>query len=49
MRRCLPLRLDTLVCGYDFHYGRKGEGDAQSLHEQTDFDVHVIDQSAVKA
>ena len=39
-----PLRLDTLVCGYDFHYGRKGEGDAQSLHEQTDFDVHVIDQ-----
>ena len=33
-----------MVCGYDFHYGRKGEGDAQSLHEQTDFDVHVIDQ-----
>ena len=39
-----PLRLDTLVCGYDFHYGRKGEGDAQSLLAQTDFDVHVIDQ-----
>lgn len=43
MREC-SLRLDTLVCGYDFHYGRKGEGDAQSLLAQTDFDVHVIDQ-----
>ena len=39
-----PLHLDTLVCGYDFHYGRKGEGDARQLQSQQDFEVHIIDE-----
>lgn len=39
-----PLHLHALVCGFDFHYGRKGEGTIEQLQKQTDFHVEVIDE-----
>lgn len=39
-----PLRLRTLVCGYDFHYGYRGAGSANTLLAQSLFDVDVIDE-----
>lgn len=36
------LQLQTLVCGYDFHYAYKGEGTIATLQEQTYFDVSVV-------
>lgn len=39
-----PLRLVTLVCGYDFTYGQKGMGTVDTLRQQQDFAVHVIDE-----
>lgn len=37
-----PLHLDTLVCGYDFHYAKRGEGSVETLLAQTQFAVEVI-------
>lgn len=39
-----PLHLHTLVCGFDFTYGRKGEGSIEELKAQSDFQVAVIDE-----
>ena len=36
------LNLYALVCGFDFHYGQKGQGDADSLKKEAPFDVYVI-------
>ena len=36
------LKLSALVCGFDFHYGQKGQGDADSLKKEAPFDVYVI-------
>ena len=39
----LPLK--ALVCGFDFHYGYKGGGDAYSLKESAkDYEVIIIDE-----
>lgn len=39
-----PLPLQTLVCGYDFHYAHLGQGSVDTLQSQTKFDVVVIDE-----
>ncbi len=39
-----PLKIHTLICGYDFHYAKKGEGSIHTLKAQKDFDVVVIEQ-----
>lgn len=41
-----PLNIDTLVCGYDFHYAHRGEGNTKTLLEQAYFNVEVIDEIA---
>lgn len=43
-----PLHIQTLVCGYDFHYAHKGEGNVQTLKQQTVFDVDVIDEISMQ-
>lgn len=37
-----PLRIRTLVCGYDFHYAYRGEGSTATLLAQSQFAVDVI-------
>lgn len=44
-----PLHLQTLVCGYDFHYAYKGEGNVETLRKQTMFQVDVIDEVSDEA
>lgn len=39
-----PLHLHTLVCGYDFHYASKGEGNTETLKAQNAFAVSVISE-----
>lgn len=39
-----PLPLETLVCGYDFHYAHLGKGDPITLANQDRYQVIVIDQ-----
>lgn len=39
-----PLPLDTLVCGYDFHYAHFGKGNANTLADQDHFQVIEIAQ-----
>lgn len=36
------LHLHTLVCGYDFHYASRGEGNTETLRAQNDFAVSVV-------
>lgn len=36
------LNLKGLVCGFDFHYGFCGKGDANTLKEETDYEVIVV-------
>lgn len=36
------INLQALVCGFDFHYGYKGEGNTDTLQKQASYDVHVI-------
>lgn len=38
------LNLDTLVCGYDFHYAQKGSGSVETLRKQDQFALHVIEE-----
>ncbi|MEG2506556.1 MAG: bifunctional riboflavin kinase/FAD synthetase [Longicatena sp.] len=40
----LPLRLHTLVCGYDFHYATRGSGSVTTLKQQTNFQVDVVEE-----
>lgn len=35
--------IEALVCGFDFHYGKFGAGNANILKETASFDVHIID------
>lgn len=37
------LHIEKLVCGYDFTYGFKGQGNVQSLQQQKLFETSVID------
>ncbi|MEG0077704.1 bifunctional riboflavin kinase/FAD synthetase [Anaerorhabdus sp.] len=41
----VPCHLQALICGFDFHYGFKGEGSADSLKVQAAsfFEVYTID------
>lgn len=39
-----PLHLQTLVCGYDFHYAQKGQGNTETLQAQSQFAVEVIEE-----
>lgn len=41
-----PLNINTLVCGYDFHYAHRGEGNVKTLLKQSYFNVEVIDEIA---
>lgn len=38
-----PLQIKTLICGFDFHYGFKGEGNTDTLKNQSGINVEVID------
>lgn len=38
------LRIKTLVCGFDFHYGAFGRGDVHTLRNQEHFYVDVIEE-----
>ena len=38
------LNLHTLVCGYDFHYAGMGKGSVDTLLNQKDFDVKVVEE-----
>lgn len=38
------LNVQTLVCGFDFHYARKGEGNIDTLMKQTLFDVSIVNE-----
>jgi riboflavin kinase/FMN adenylyltransferase len=37
------LDLRGIVCGFDFHYGAMGAGNCETLKEQADFEVSVIE------
>ncbi|MBR2067752.1 MAG: bifunctional riboflavin kinase/FAD synthetase [Solobacterium sp.] len=37
------LNIKALVCGFDFHYGRFGKGNAISLQKEVDYPVSIID------
>ncbi|MDY5251321.1 MAG: riboflavin biosynthesis protein RibF [Erysipelotrichaceae bacterium] len=37
------LNIQTLICGFDFHYGHKGEGSVETLKQQTAMKVEVVD------
>lgn len=39
-----PLCLDTLVCGYDFHYAHFGKGSVSTLLEDESFTLIVIEE-----
>lgn len=40
-----PLNIKNIVCGFDFRFGFKGQGTAQTLQEYPElFDVNVIDE-----
>ena len=36
------LNLQSLVCGFDFHYGNKGKGNPDRLKEIKDLDVYIV-------
>jgi riboflavin kinase/FMN adenylyltransferase len=38
------LNLKGLVCGFDFHYGYHGQGNAESLKKQAGYEVDVIQE-----
>ena len=38
------LNLKGLVCGYDFHFGRNGEGDAERLKQFLECPVTIVDE-----
>lgn len=37
------LKVQTLVCGFDYSYGHMGKGNVETLKQQSNFDVIVID------
>lgn len=43
------LNITDLVCGYDYTYAKKGAGNVESLKQQNQFGVHVIDQICADA
>lgn len=43
------LNITDLVCGYDYTYAKKGAGNVESLKQQNQFGVHVIDQISADA
>lgn len=38
----MKCNLKALVCGFDFHYGKNGEGDVHRLKKDASFDVYEI-------
>lgn len=42
-RVLVPCRIQALVCGFDFHYGFKGQGSGETLKEEGLFDVFIVD------
>lgn len=38
------LNIDTLVCGFDYHYGSFGKGNIDTLKAQSDFEVEVVSE-----
>jgi riboflavin kinase/FMN adenylyltransferase len=40
-------RLEKIVVGYDFHFGREKEGDARLLRERFDGEVVIVDEVSV--
>ncbi len=43
-RILIPLNLTTLVCGFDYHYGKRGQGNVETLKKQCFFHVEVIEE-----
>ena len=41
-----PLHIETLVCGYDFHYANRGEGSVKTLQAQHFFKVEGVEEIA---
>lgn len=37
------INLKGIVCGFDFHYGYKGQGNSETLKQQADFEVSVVE------
>ena len=43
-----PLQVQTLICGHDFHYANKGEGNIATLKDQSKFKVIVVDEVCIQ-
>ncbi|MFV0479694.1 MAG: riboflavin biosynthesis protein RibF [Anaerorhabdus sp.] len=41
----IPCNLETLICGFDYHYGFRGQGDSESLQKEAEgtFDVIIVE------
>ena len=42
------MNIQSLICGFDFSYGFKGQGNFQTLEKQSYFDVVVVDEITYK-
>lgn len=42
------MNIQSLICGFDFSYGFKGQGNVQTLEKQSYFDVVVVDEITYK-
>lgn len=40
----IPMNIQTLVCGFDYHYGCRGLGNIETLKQQQAFEVKVISE-----
>lgn len=40
----IPMNIQTLVCGFDYHYGCRGQGDIETLKQQQAFEVKVVSE-----
>lgn len=40
----IPMNIQTLVCGFDYHYGYRGQGNIETLKQQQAFEVKVISE-----
>ena len=43
------MHVDSLICGFDYHYGKKNSGSVSTLTRQTLFELYVIDSVNAKS